>query len=1005
MLGYRVVRGPDWKWAEQDGIEGCVGTIVSLTHYTDGRTLPKKTVLVYWDTGSMADYRVGLNGCYDLRIFDSAPAGSRQSSVTSYSLRDTECKLTIPFPRTIIIEKIALAIMGLFFGTKRITASTPLVVFVLAVNDFLTRVEFKDFTCDGCMQSNIAGMRWHCMQCHNFDLCSVCYMNDVHENAHNFERYDISNDRTNGTKVGQRLSAKKVQSKGLYPGARVKSGRNWSCDSELGSMVGNVVGLTTWQNIRRSAVIVKWGDSLETPHRVGYEGKVSLFYLRLLPCLLASLLVCFLTFLLSPFPWSSSASLIHVLCNFACLFKKAIGNVGKIAKIDEDGDVFVSFGLMTWAFHPEAIIKVRDLRPGDKVRVLNNKEIVMKYQEGHGGWNNAMEAVLGQQCMVVGVDKDGDAIVNVADHRWLFNAAALVLESKEEERQPPGVRTGTGETTVEEILLSVLEELSTRLAEGTSIEQLVLLSTLGDLDKVKEIIQKDKNLVNQTSAGHKTALHVACHQGNPDIVSYLLENGADKDIRDEGGYTALHHAAYGDKSGACVVIMLSGNANVNVTDMDNTNVTPLHLAIQQDNEKAVAALTQFRHCDVNLQDKAGDTPLHVAILLGQSKNARTILDNRHQVLDPSLFNEKSFNVLHLACIKSSVETVRILIDKYPGLVDMVKEDGFSALHLAALNNRCEIVRMLILSGHCNINLANNEGRTALSIAVGESFKAMIEVLLEHGVNVNAEDKDGDTPLHMAVMKHCMAFLGIDLSQLLGRSATPNESHSVNFAIALYLVIHGADITHRNHQGKTPIDLCIDKRLQDILVQHSRNTRNNAPEVLPTPTREVPSTPPQNAPATPRSIPPTLPPPPPDSQVTSTKRSPAKSTSGNSSSLVFPPIECLHVTSRQTESKSGASANVRESGNIAGPSNREADIPPSLAQGECRELNNQNVNHGVTGKRSNIQISSEIQASAGQPVSRARNPNVQVEQADACRYCLEEPAVVVFEPCHHKVVCQ
>jgi len=75
MLGYRVVRGPDWKWAEQDGIEGCVGTIVSLTHYTDGRTLPKKTVLVYWDTGSMADYRVGLNGCYDLRIFDSAPAG------------------------------------------------------------------------------------------------------------------------------------------------------------------------------------------------------------------------------------------------------------------------------------------------------------------------------------------------------------------------------------------------------------------------------------------------------------------------------------------------------------------------------------------------------------------------------------------------------------------------------------------------------------------------------------------------------------------------------------------------------------------------------------------------------------------------------------------------------------------------------------------------------------------------------------------------------------------
>ena len=42
---------------------------------------------------------------------------------------------------------------------------------------------------------------------------------------------------------------------------------------------------------------------------------------------------------------------------------------------------------------------------------------------------------------MIDVDKDGDAVVNVAGHRWLFHAAALVLESKEEERQPPGVRT------------------------------------------------------------------------------------------------------------------------------------------------------------------------------------------------------------------------------------------------------------------------------------------------------------------------------------------------------------------------------------------------------------------------------------------------------------------------------------------------------------------------------------------------------------------------------------
>jgi len=38
---------------------------------------------------------------------------------------------------------------------------------------------------------------------------------------------------------------------------------------------------------------------------------------------------------------------------------------------------------------------------------------------------------------VLGVDKDGDAIVNVGNQQWIFSPAALVLESKEHERQPP----------------------------------------------------------------------------------------------------------------------------------------------------------------------------------------------------------------------------------------------------------------------------------------------------------------------------------------------------------------------------------------------------------------------------------------------------------------------------------------------------------------------------------------------------------------------------------------
>lgn len=41
--------------------------------------------------------------------------------------------------------------------------------------------------------------------------------------------------------------------------------------------------------------------------------------------------------------------------------------------------------------------------------------------------------------------------------------------------------------------------------------------------------------------------------------------------------------------------------------------------------------------------------------------------------------------------------VEKLAQKFPGLIEIPKEDGFTALHLAAFNNHIEIARCLLLS--------------------------------------------------------------------------------------------------------------------------------------------------------------------------------------------------------------------------------------------------------------------------------------------------------------------
>ncbi|RMX49458.1 hypothetical protein pdam_00013362 [Pocillopora damicornis] len=68
ITGTRVVRGQDWKWGNQDGGEGFVGTVVQVGK--DKKSpVTEQLVYVQWDCGGKYDYRAGIEGKHDLRVF------------------------------------------------------------------------------------------------------------------------------------------------------------------------------------------------------------------------------------------------------------------------------------------------------------------------------------------------------------------------------------------------------------------------------------------------------------------------------------------------------------------------------------------------------------------------------------------------------------------------------------------------------------------------------------------------------------------------------------------------------------------------------------------------------------------------------------------------------------------------------------------------------------------------------------------------------------------------
>ena len=75
QVGMRVVRGVDWKWGQQDGGEGGVGTVVELGRHGSPST-PDRTVVVQWDHGTRTNYHAGYQGAHDLLLYDNAQIGA-----------------------------------------------------------------------------------------------------------------------------------------------------------------------------------------------------------------------------------------------------------------------------------------------------------------------------------------------------------------------------------------------------------------------------------------------------------------------------------------------------------------------------------------------------------------------------------------------------------------------------------------------------------------------------------------------------------------------------------------------------------------------------------------------------------------------------------------------------------------------------------------------------------------------------------------------------------------
>uniref|UniRef100_A0A8C2TL26 Poly [ADP-ribose] polymerase n=1 Tax=Coturnix japonica TaxID=93934 RepID=A0A8C2TL26_COTJA len=353
------------------------------------------------------------------------------------------------------------------------------------------------------------------------------------------------------------------------------------------------------------------------------------------------------------------------------------------------------------------------LRKGANVNEKNKDFMTPLHVAAEKAHNDVMEVLHKHGAKMNALDTLGQTALHRAALAGHLQTCRLLLNYGSD----PSIISLQGFTAAQignEAVQQILSE-STPVRTSDVDYRLLEASKAGDLETVKQLCSPQNVNCRDLEGRHSTPLHFAAGYNRVSVVEYLLHHGADVHAKDKGGLVPLHNAcSYGHYEVA--ELLVRHGASVNVADL--WKFTPLHEA---------AAKGKYEICKLLLKHGADPTK--------KNRDGNTPLD----------------------LVKEGDTDIQDLLRGDAALLDAAKKG-------------C-LARVQKLCTQENINCRDTQGRnsTPLHLAAGYNNLEVAEYLLEHGADVNAQDKGGLIPLHNA------ASYGADDIRALLIDAMPPEA--------------------------------------------------------------------------------------------------------------------------------------------------------------------------------------------------------------------------------------
>lgn len=282
----------------------------------------------------------------------------------------------------------------------------------------------------------------------------------------------------------------------------------------------------------------------------------------------------------------------------------------------------------------------------------------------------------------------------------------------------------------------------------------------GNKPAFKKLLSANPKAVNLKGPGGSTPLMYAALYGDPDSVRLLLENGADPNLKNEAGATALMWALADVEK---TRLLLAQRADANARSDDGR--TPLIIAASQRGSGAVVKLLLDHGANPDAKSvtfRGEMTALSYAAIEGDEAVFQTLLerDTKRKGVTPRLL----YSAMRANCTRC--------VDS---IIDSIGQGGLNALlGRAALDLGDSVWVKLLIARGADVNAKDSEGNTALMSAANSDLlpAETVKALLDRGADVNAKNAKGETALDIAKRRGSSPIVAMLIKAGAKESNTP-----------------------------------------------------------------------------------------------------------------------------------------------------------------------------------------------------------------------------------------